>query len=190
MDAEKSVDASVRDGKSPGWKDRVLLDLSEIRSGFQVAVIKCPKAFVREVQMVYPKQNLNDLLAIVTCQKAKHDLCEIGDDIEKEKDALLVSFTRFARRIVNQLKEAKQWADYIDPCSGLPATQDHANRGYSEVDGLAVLLRFGVQSAGPCKVATHPTWGTRFYPATMFTTAPFASLRSAIESVRDGAASK
>ena len=118
------------------------------------------------------------------------ELVRWGDDVEKEKDMCLERFAEFGAAVCAELRAQGHWADYIDPCSGLPATQDHANRGYSEVDGLAVLLRFGVQSAGPCKVATHPIWGTRFYPATMFTTAPFASLRSAIESVRDGAASK
>ena len=130
--------------------------------------------------MVYPGVDMTGLLAIVTCQKSKHDLCEMGKEIEKEKDDLLESFTAFAGNVVKALKESGAWADYIDPCSGLPATQDHANRGYSEVDGLAVLLRYSTQSAGFCKVASHPVWGTRFYPATFFTTAPFKELSSAI----------
>eukprot|EP00939_MAST-03C_sp_MAST-3C-sp1_P005367 g5367.t1 len=113
------------------------MEPTELRENFEVNVIRCHKAFVREVQMVYPGVDMTGLLAIVTCQKAKYDLCEMGKDIDKEKDDLLESFAAFAGSVVKALKVAGAWADYIDPCSGLPATQDHANRGYSEVDGLA-----------------------------------------------------
>ena len=57
------------------------------------------------------------------------------------------------------------------------ALRKHTNRGYSEVDGFSVLLHFKTHSAGMCEVASHPRWGTRFYPATIFTTAPYDILR-------------
>lgn len=149
--------------------------------GFEVTVVTCPRAFVREVQMVFPGQDLANLIAIPTCQKSVRDLCEMGEDIEKEKDALLESFDRFSRKLCAVLRKEGEWSDFIDPCSGLPALREHTNRGYSEVDGLALLLRFSTHSAGMCKVASHPKWGTSFYPATIFTTAPIDTLRDAIK---------
>ena len=174
---KKTTSPSSKEG---GWKSRILLEPKQYRDGFEINVIRCPKAFVREVKMVYPSTKLEGLVAVVTCQRAKHDLCEIGEDVAKEKDALLESFAEVAGQVVKQLKEDGEWADYIDPCSGLPATQDHANRGYSEVDGLAVLLHYATHSAGPRKVASHPIWGTKFYPATFFTTAPAALVLEAL----------
>ena len=37
-------------------------------------------------------QDLDGVLAVLTCQKSKLDLCELGEDIAK-KDELLESFT-------------------------------------------------------------------------------------------------
>ena len=179
------------------WKQRIVLKPMEIRKGFEVAVVKCPKAFVTEIRMVFPGQDLDGVLAVLTCQKSKLDLCELGEDIAKEKDELLESFYDEAKRVSGALTKLDHWCDFIDPCSGLPvsiytllnlcvsfffvrtfilveqALRKHTNRGYSEVDGFNVLLHFKTHSAGMCKVASHPRWGTNFYPATMFTTAPY-----------------
>ena len=175
------------------WKERVVLKPMEIRKGFEVAVVKCPKAFVTEIKMVFPGQDLDGVLGVLTSQKSKLDLCELGEDIAKEKDELLESFYDEAKRVAGALTKLDHWCDFIDPCSGLPVSIDttlnlyfvytfflveqalrkHTNRGYSEVDGFNVLLHFKTHSAGMCKVASHPRWGTNFYPATIFTTAPY-----------------
>lgn len=63
------------------------------------------------------------------------------------------------------------WADYIDPCSGLPM-RTPGNTVYSEIDGMAMLLPYERLNAGMCSVLAHPQWGTSIYPATIFTTAP------------------
>ena len=102
------------------WKERVVLKPTEIRKGFEVAVVKCPKAFVTEIGMVFPGQDLEGVLAVLTSQKSHLDLCELGEDIAKEKDELLESFYVEAKRIAGALKKMDQWCDFIDPCSGLP----------------------------------------------------------------------
>lgn len=60
------------------------------------------------------------------------------------------------------------WADYIDPCSGLPMLTRDCNKVYSEVDGMECLLNYRAHSAGFCKILTHPKWGSAVYPATIF----------------------
>ena len=44
----------------------------------------------------------------------------MGDAVEKEKDELLERFFAFARHVCAALRDQGHWADYIDPCSGLP----------------------------------------------------------------------
>ena len=104
------------------WKQRIVLKPMEIRKGFEVAVVKCPKAFVTEIRMVFPGQDLDGVLAVLTCQKSKLDLCELGEDIAKEKDELLESFYDEAKRVSGALTKLDHWCDFIDPCSGLPVS--------------------------------------------------------------------
>ena len=44
----------------------------------------------------------------------------MGETVESEKDALLERFFAFARHVCAALRNQGHWADYIDPCSGLP----------------------------------------------------------------------
>lgn len=122
------------------------------------------------------------LLAIPTNQMAKHDLVAMGDHIEAEKDRLLNVFLKFARDLSQKIKSKGHWADYIDPCSGLPmlATHNH-NKVYSEVDGMEVLLNFRSYNAGFCKILLHPKWGSAVYPATIFAYAPWGMVKELLD---------
>ena len=53
-------------------------------------------------------------------QRASIDLVNVGETVEAEKDALLERFFAFARHVCAALRDQGHWADYIDPCSGLP----------------------------------------------------------------------
>lgn len=44
------------------------------------------------------------------------------------------------------------WADYIDPCSGLPMLHRATASVYGEVEALTTLLGYQTQNAGCCKV--------------------------------------
>ncbi|CAN0518668.1 unnamed protein product, partial [Ectocarpus sp. 12 AP-2014] len=88
--------------------------------GLEVSLHTCPRALLRELDHVFPGVDLNDCLAIPTNQKAVMDLVAMGDTVETEKDVLLNSFASFASGVCKQIREAGYWADYIDPCSGLP----------------------------------------------------------------------
>ena len=61
-------------------------------------------------------------MAIPTNQRAREDLVNVGDHIEYEKDRLLNVFMTFGRDFCSKVREAGYWADYIDPCSGLPVS--------------------------------------------------------------------
>ena len=55
----------------------------------QVSVHSPPRAMLRELERVFPGEDLDGLLAVATNQEARHDLVRVGDAIEAEKDRLL-----------------------------------------------------------------------------------------------------
>eukprot|EP00531_Pseudo-nitzschia_arenysensis_P016451 CAMPEP_0116115548 /NCGR_PEP_ID=MMETSP0329-20121206/563_1 /TAXON_ID=697910 /ORGANISM="Pseudo-nitzschia arenysensis, Strain B593" /LENGTH=161 /DNA_ID=CAMNT_0003608983 /DNA_START=92 /DNA_END=574 /DNA_ORIENTATION=- len=146
------------------------------RSGKQNDPIECslhtlPKPLIREFKHVFGEKYLQsndgdvametaevEVLAIPTNQHARHDLVAVGDEIEAEKDRLLNCFLEFGEEVCSKIIAAGYWADYIDPCSGLPMLTKSCNKVYSEVDGMECLLNYRAYNAGFCKVLTHPKW--------------------------------
>eukprot|EP00527_Entomoneis_sp_CCMP2396_P002594 CAMPEP_0198141640 /NCGR_PEP_ID=MMETSP1443-20131203/4616_1 /TAXON_ID=186043 /ORGANISM="Entomoneis sp., Strain CCMP2396" /LENGTH=212 /DNA_ID=CAMNT_0043804447 /DNA_START=41 /DNA_END=679 /DNA_ORIENTATION=+ len=158
----------------------------------EVSVHTLPRQLQREFQHVFDERNLNlesivqqhtpekeqllggplEFLVIPTNQRAREDLVAVGENIEHEKDRLLNVFMKFARTCCEQLREHGYWADFIDPCSGLPMLTLNCNKVYSEVDGMECCLGYRAYNAGFCKILTHPAWGSAVYPASMFAYAP------------------
>ena len=147
----------------------------------------CPKIFIRELQFVFPAENLTDIVCIPTMQFARTDLVNVGDDIEVEKDRLLERFMATAKVLCDEFIAAGYWSDYIDPCSGLPMLNQTCNKVFSEVDGAEQLLGYSVMNAGCCKVLLHPQWGSAVYPASLFTKAPTDVVVEKLSMLRDGA---
>jgi len=149
----------------------------------ECSVHTLPKPLMREFRHVFGEKyqqdamqedgdNGTELLAIPTNQQAQEDLVAVGEEIEFEKDRLLNVFLDFGKEICDRIRAMGYWADYIDPCSGLPMITRECNKVYSEVDGMECLLNYRAYNAGFCKVLTHPKWGTSVYPATIFCCAP------------------
>lgn len=92
-------------------------------------------------------------------------------------------FISFGKHICEQIRLQGYWADYIDPCSGLPMISLNCNKVYSEVDGMECLLNYKSYNAGFCKILTHPKWGSAVYPATIFAHAPVDVVKRLIESL-------
>ena len=67
--------------------------------------------------------------------------------------ALAVQFVEFAQEVCSRLEARGHWADYIDPCSGLPMVHRGTNSVYGEVAALSALLGYRTQNAGCCKVS-------------------------------------
>ena len=154
----------------------------------EVSVHETRKAFQREVEFVLPGVSLeNGLLALATMQRARFDLVQVGDDIEQEKDRLLETFMDFAKGLCDKLIAKGHFADYVDPCSGLPMLTRDANKVFSEVDSAEQLLGYGVMNAGCCKVLLHPAWGSAVYPATIFTTAKAQEVEAELAIYSSGA---
>lgn len=146
----------------------------------ECSVHTLPKQLQREFHHVFAYTYLDtsrpgeplELLAIPTNQRARVDLVNIGDHVEQEKDRLLNTFMDFGRDFCQKVIAQGYWADYIDPCSGLPMITSDCNKVYSEVDGMECLLNYKSYNAGFCKILTHPRYGSSVYPATIFAYAP------------------
>mmetsp|Transcript_35765 Transcript_35765/g.48315 ORF Transcript_35765/g.48315 Transcript_35765/m.48315 type:complete len:175 (-) Transcript_35765:108-632(-) len=154
-------------------QSNVVVGPCPIKNGTEVSVCRCPKQFLREIRHIFPGLDIDEsLLALPTAQHSVMDLVNVGDDVESEKDRCLIQFMELGKSLCLEIQARGHWADYIDPCSGLPMMTPDCNKVYSEVDGMQMLLQYQVMNAGPCKVLLHPRWGGAVYPATMFTNAP------------------
>mmetsp|Transcript_14771 Transcript_14771/g.27792 ORF Transcript_14771/g.27792 Transcript_14771/m.27792 type:complete len:201 (-) Transcript_14771:1945-2547(-) len=146
--------------------------LREFRHVFQDEYLKCPLPMSTVIVKTESTTEPSVLIAIPTNQKAREDLVAVGTHIEKEKDRLLNVFISFGQDVCEKIRSRGYWADFIDPCSGLPMMTQNCNKVYSEVDGMECLLNYKSYNAGFCKILTHPKWGSAVYPATIFAHCP------------------
>lgn len=168
-----------------GRESSVLLKPYMVAHGFQVSAHTCPRILRRELAQIFPGLDVDsNILAICTCQKAAFDLSEFGEDADREKDKLLERFISWANDVCIFIEKQGYFADFIDPCSGLPMRTANTTSVYSEVEGMELLLHYRSFNAGMCKVLMHPQWGTAVYPATLFTLAPIPILQQALDRIR------
>ena len=161
------------------------LELELATGSIEVSVHETRRAFQTEVEFVLPGISFDrGLLVIATMQRAGMDLVAVGDDVEQEKDRLLETFMAFAKGLCERLVAKGHFADYVDPCSGLPMLTKDANKVFSEVDSAQQLLGYAVMNCGCCKVLLHPSWGSAVYPASIFTNAPTEEIEAEIASYR------
>lgn len=149
---------------------------------FEVSIHLPPKALEYELDMIFPSVDVkkDQVVCILTAQKSKMKLLNWNDETALEKDLLLERFVKWASSVREFLTgmgpeggegNVKYWADWIDPCSGLPANGD-GNKVYGEVDGFELMCNYKTNNAGGCKILLHPSWESAVYPATVFTNAP------------------
>lgn len=79
-----------------------------------------PSTHKSELEAVFPGLDLSDMLIVPTCQRSVLDLVQTGEDVEAEKDFCLERFVEWSEKVCSALSDLQHWADYIDPCSGLP----------------------------------------------------------------------
>ena len=80
------------------------LTFSDMRMDISAHV--CPKNFVRELQFVFPDEDLTGVIAIPTMQNAQMELVQVGDEIEVEKDRLLERFMATAKILCEEFIHA------------------------------------------------------------------------------------
>ena len=100
-----------------------LLSPQMTTNGLEVSVHECPRTMMRELVHVFPsalKGKSDTVLGVITCQRASVDLAQFGEEADKEKDRLLENFIKWAHGVCHEIIDKGFWADFIDPCSGLP----------------------------------------------------------------------
>jgi len=126
-------------------------------------------------------ENKEEMLIIPTFQRAKCELISYGDEIEEEKERLLLNFFTWAKNIVDKLRSLGYWADLTDPSSGNPI-YNRTNFAYYDLEGITRLLNYPQIQVGTCWIVSHPKWNFAAYPATWFTTAP---LETVVQTIKD-----
>lgn len=130
-------------------------------------------------QQTGPK-TVDDVVIVTTVQESRFEMLEWNEETDREKDLLLARFTQFAVAACRQLQEAGYWADYADPASGL-LIQSGGQVVWPEVQSLERLRGYRLSKAGACHILLHPLWGSRMYPASLFTDAPEHVVRGALQ---------
>ncbi|KAJ3231840.1 hypothetical protein HDU81_003491 [Chytriomyces hyalinus] len=119
------------------------------------------------------------LLIVKTFQRSQSDLMVVNETSNSERNLLLECFSSWGRYVITRIRSHGFWADMTDPASGYPAYTPRGTSLYPDVDGSAILLKYPTHLVSCCRIVSHPVWGTRNYPATLFTTCP-ADLLSSI----------
>lgn len=116
--------AATRRSKSAALQGQILLP-NEI----EYSIHEIPRLLKRDVALVFKGIDLEGAVAVPTSQHAVVDLVNWGPDAAAEKDLLLERFAGWANAVCDQLIAVGHWADYIDPCSGLPVRTPHCTVG-------------------------------------------------------------
>ncbi|KAJ3122828.1 hypothetical protein HK098_002442 [Nowakowskiella sp. JEL0407] len=126
------------------------------------------------------KTFMNQLLIMPIFQKSAYDLVAITPETNRERDRLLENCYKIARQFKTLLQQhsPSYWADLTDPASGYPLFSPRGLSLYPDVDGAQRLLKYQTDLVGCCRILLHPKWGTKNYPATMFTNAPIGVVES------------
>eukprot|EP00850_Spirogloea_muscicola_P000855 SM000003S11100 [mRNA] locus=s3:969649:977530:+ [translate_table: standard] len=173
----------------------------------EFSIHRCPVELLSLLAAVFPGVCPDDMLIVPTFQRSALDLCagnaDDQDEVAEEMDRMLAAFLSFQISICEFLRGRGHWADAIDPKSGhalAPSPERPVRSGeasiedgqvavlesrlpYSEAYAASVLLGYATVEAGACIVTRHPVFGTRCYPASLFTTAPLQDLLLAIDKV-------
>ncbi|CAG8604900.1 9649_t:CDS:2 [Paraglomus occultum] len=140
--------------------------------------------YARDLKSVFPEvKDLDKCLVVPTFQKCVNDLAAFGEVVDKERDEKLENFIEWGKAICEYLKARGHWADLVDPASAYPMYSSPGPSGYPEVVGAEQLLKYHSQNANCCKILLHPQWGSKVYPATLFTTSDEDTLKQAIDTM-------
>ncbi|KAI8620965.1 hypothetical protein BC830DRAFT_380064 [Chytriomyces sp. MP71] len=119
-----------------------------------------------------PADFADNLLVVKTFQRSQSDLMVVSEASNAERNLLLECFSSWGRYVITRIRSHGFWADMTDPASGYPVYTPRGTSLYPDVDGSSILLKYPTHLVGCCRIVSHPVWGTRNYPATLFTTCP------------------
>jgi hypothetical protein len=98
----------------------VLVPPTPLPNEMEFSVHEPPRTLRRDLASVFPSVDVSRVVAVPTAQRAAVELVAWGPVADGEKDLLLERFVAWAAAVCDALAAAGHWADYVDPCSGLP----------------------------------------------------------------------
>merc|ERR1712217_519056 len=98
-----------------------------------------------------------------------NDMSVWSEQMEEEREKLTEHTVINCKEICGKLKDDGYWADFIDPCSGVPYFGRHTNTTMFETDEKYRLLGFRIEDLGCCKVICHKEFGRKVFVGTIFT---------------------
>lgn len=184
-----SSDLALDAQQPPQWSPPpgVLLAPTMLPNKIEVSIHELPRLMRRDLVLVLPSWPVSSyegqgergekLYAICTAQRASLELVNWGPEAAQQKDFLLERFAEWANMVCDLLtSRGFPLCDFIDPCSGLPARTKGCTTVYPEVDAFETLLKYKTYNASGCRVISHPSWGTRIYPASVLVVAPITTV--------------
>lgn len=108
---------------------------------------------------------------VTLSQESRPDLANWGDEAAFEKDLLLENFVALGNAVAALVSDASSGSlcvDFTDPASGHPMRSSRGPATYPDVEGALTFLKYPTVISGPCKMLSHPQWGTSVYPTTLF----------------------
>eukprot|EP01040_Poterioochromonas_malhamensis_P016258 gene16258-18416_t len=124
---------------------------------------------LNELNMIFPNASFKKLNTVIisTMQPANVELAKYDVEVDQEKDRLLENFVSLGSALCDIFQSRGVFADFFDPCSGLPARTTDSNQIFSEVQAAQSLHNYQIMNAGCCKILLHPEWGSAVYPASI-----------------------
>jgi len=137
----------------------------------------CPKLLLKDFQEMFPGRDLSSsrLTVVVLSQRTFNDMSVWSQEVDMEREELLLYFVMAAEEICKRLNEMGYWADFIDPSSGRAYLGEYSHATMFETDERYRHLGFTIEDLGCCRVLRHHRWGTRAFVGSLLTDAPMDS---------------
>lgn len=138
---------------------------------FQFSLHAPPRAFLRELKLIFPAMGPGTLEALaVLCvyQPTTNDLVTSDPVVNRERDLCLEQVRSVFNKLADVTRPSGSFFDYADPPSGMPAFSQAGPALFPDVDSHNRLLKYPITHIGTCALVAHPTWSTNCYPSTGF----------------------
>uniref|UniRef100_A0A1D1ZUR4 ABC transporter domain-containing protein n=2 Tax=Auxenochlorella protothecoides TaxID=3075 RepID=A0A1D1ZUR4_AUXPR len=176
--APASLSLSAWVGEAPA-RDPALRFASSSEPEAELSVHCLPRgsAMHARARAVFPQApDVGALLACLTLQPMAHESRD-----GSELDAALARFLAWVHAVHVELVPRGRWVDAVDPATGRALLGRPGSKPWAEAEAARHLLGYGVaQGVSSCALLVHPRLGSKVFPATLLTDAPWAELEPAL----------
>jgi hypothetical protein len=153
--------------------DMIAKSSAKLMNVIECSAHECPDLLKKDFADLFPGINLSEkpLTVITILQKTSNDMSTWSEQVETEREDLLINFVGAAEEMCQKLKSAGFWADFVDPCSGRPYFGSFTNATMFETDDRYRHFGFTIDDLNCCKVISHNKYGRHAFVGVVFTSA-------------------